>query len=488
MILKMPNNSNAQLIPNESPSIKPNIKSKQQIKEKFNFECKKKQLNLLTSAITKLNSDIDNNKLKYINFNSKIKRKDIDYPLTYYISEGLQFTYTAYTYKRIDIETYHFIGFYETNITINDNASQKVTIEIIPKWGDSLRNYLLQYAFGIHIPQNAASRAGESSNSSEWLLALLWKCSFDKALRLSHIPREYRSVEHNTRYFRGRMNVYKHIHNNLVDQSRFYCNYSPLTMDITINRTVRYVHKLLGNKFGQLLRDVSAYDEKLAAFGVKDEAVDINEIDSIVYTRMNENYRQLMELSKPIIRRSGAGSQNHKFEGLSYFIDISEIWENYLYKIIKSPLEKKGYIVSSPNYTGGDYLFDNMRQIRPDFLISKDNKIVAVLDAKYKNYSALGATEKEGVSREDLYQMATYLHHYNAKIGLFLTPAGNNYAAPRVYKLRNHDQHIGVLNMPIEDIKINDIKGVRKLEGDFIESLKYVLDPNKNHKYTQLKG
>ncbi len=483
MILKMPNNFNAQLVPNQSPSITPGIESKKYT-HKCNFVFSShNQLNLITSAITKLNSDIDNNKLNYVNFNSKTKYKHIDYPLTFYINDKLQSTNNAYTYKSIDIETYHFIGFYETNIAINDNASQKVTIEIVPKWGDSLRNYLLQYAFGIHIHQNAASRAGEKSNSSEWLLALLWKCSFDKALRLSHIPREYRPVERNTRYFRGRMNVYKHIHHNSVDQSRFYCNYSPLTMDITINRTVRYVHKLLGNKFGQLFRDVSAYDEKLAAFGVKDDSVDINEIDSIVYTRINENYRQLMELSKPIITRSGAGSQNHKFEGLSYFIDISEIWENYLYKIIKSPLEKEGYILSSPNYSGGDYLFDNIRQIRPDFLISKDNKIIAVLDAKYKNYSSLGATEREGVSREDLYQMVTYLHHYNAKIGLFLTPAGNNDTAPSVYKLRKHEQQIGVLCLPIESINDNDTKSVRKLEDNvreleynFVESLKHVLE------------
>lgn len=51
-------------------------------------------------------------------------------------------------------------------------------------------------------------------------------------------------------------------------------------------------------------------------------------------------------------------------------------------------------------------------RIRPDLLIEREGHVVGVLYAKFKNDTQVGRYEKEGVSREDLYQMSTYLYHY----------------------------------------------------------------------------
>ncbi len=58
-----------------------------------------------------------------------------------------------------------------------------------------------------------------------------------------------------------------------------------------------------------------------------------------------------------------------------------------------------------------------------------------MLDAKYKFYQKLGRKEKErgAISREDLYQMTSYLWHYQQKykrgnrklLGLFVSPSEN---------------------------------------------------------------
>jgi 5-methylcytosine-specific restriction enzyme subunit McrC len=225
-------------------------------------------------------------------------------------------------------------------------------------------------------------------------------------------------------------------------------------VNTTINQTIRYVVRLLSRNrgFASLMSDMAEYDERLASFGVQSLEVTPAQIDAIRYTKMSSGYSELMQTSKAIIRRFGAGTSETLRSDSSFFIDIAEIWENYLQAILTAYLPD--YRVFSPNELGGQWLIaGSKRQIRPDILIERDGRIVGILDAKYKPYTTIGTYECDGVSREDLYQMTTYLYHYGKSgvplLGLFVSPSHGAADLDVDPMTADASHRIGVLNFDI---------------------------------------
>lgn len=378
----------------------------------------------------------------------------------------------------------HYIGVYSCKVEKNE-----VVIEISPNWSEAKLLYILGFSTGIFLPpSDDYTKVNTKQKSVNWYLVLLWRSYFDQAHRKSHIPKEYRIKHTNDHVFKGRLDVYRQIRENIVDQSKFCCTYSEITIDTTINRTIRYVFLLLSkekNDYSELLRKVRVHDDILAARGVKNFTVHPREIDAIRYTRMSEVYKPLMQISKIVIQLYGANTDNDgKHKGVSFLIDISELWENYLFAILKRNLGPD-YTIRNTNADGGDYLIEgNRREIRPDMIIYKGvEQPVAILDAKYKYYTQIGKYEDGGVSRGDLHQMVTYMYHYGSGtnlVGLFICPGkdapGNDPGSPHTMaKDTNHK--IGVVNFDVDggekeqDLKETDDEK-KKREREELEALR----------------
>ena len=213
--------------------------------------------------------------------------------------------------------------------------------------------------------------------------------------------------------------------------------------------------------------------------GVDSAAPDIHEIDNIRYTRLNAPYKPVMELCRTILSNHIAESSkdNSKYNGASYFIDIADLWELYLLQLLQNNLPAE-YYVYSPNSGFGDSLLDGgMREIRPDIIIEKDNRVIMIIDAKYKNYSKLGYTSADGVKREDLYQMTTYLHHYGNDetgiAGIFTAPVACSDNDIHSYsQKKNH--RIGLVNLNIVAADDN-IELLHENENAYIDKIKRIL-------------
>ena len=189
-------------------------------------------------------------------------------------------------------------------------------------------------------------------------------------------------------------------------------------MDNTINRAVRHAYRILGEKgLSGILADLSAFDTRLESLGVKDNVPNPKDLDDIRYTRMNAVYKPVVNLCKTIISNDASSFEGNERKVFSYMIDIAELWELYLLRLLQRNLSPD-YYVYSPNTLSGDCLLEGeMRTIRPDILIEKDGNVILIIDAKYKYYSQVGKTgAKNGcVHRDDLYvslrQGKTYRRH-----------------------------------------------------------------------------
>ena len=389
------------------------------------------------------------------------------------------------------VHTSHYVGCY--SLAANPALGQPATtLSIVPRFGQErgVFNRLLAHAYGIHLPTRAAAAGTtQTVGSRDVLLTLLWKAALERAMTRCQIPRQYERREANLRYFRGRLKMAEHIRLNVADASRFYCSYRQLTMDTTINRAVRYAYRLLKPEpFARVLAGLAEYDAKLAAFGVKDDEVSTDDFEAIRYTRLNAAYRPVIQLCRAVIQRqraenAHAGAPN----SFSFFIDLAELWEAYLLAVLRRHL--KGYEVHSPNQTGGEHLVESGRSIRPDLIITRDGVAVAVVDAKYKYYGHLGSSAgvPRAVSRDDLYQMATYMYHHAPEdgpfLGLFVSPVPGEEQG-HVHHLSKRARHqLGVLNLDLsrwddDPARSFDPRELAESETQFATTVQSLLDLN----------
>lgn len=250
-------------------------------------------------------------------------------------------------------------------------------------------------------------------------------------------------------------------------------------MDNTINRAVRHAYRVLRDKgLSGILADMSAFDQRLESFGVKDVVSNTKDLDNIRFTRMNAVYQPVINLCKTIINNDASSFEGGEKKNVSYMIDVAELWELYLLRLLQRNLPPD-YYVYSPNAIAGDYLLEGeMRTIRPDILIEKDGKIVLIIDAKYKRYSQIGKTGTYlvNVQRDDLYQMNTYLYHYGRGrrvAGIFTSPVEESDS--ELHRYANNPEHrIGVVNLNIDSCG-NDVDKIHVAEDSYVKRILSIL-------------
>ena len=421
------------------------------------------------NTVDRLQHQIAAGQLEIVNLQTYNPRSEIESPVWYEIK--------SYSEKRgykvvneCQFYSSHYIGRY---------SHEGYAIIINPRFGN-IFNYLVSYASNIYIPYGESEISFNSQNNSYWLIALLWKAMLNRALTTGQIPKEYITVTKNQKNYHGRLTIAKHIRANLCDATRFYCSYKKLSMDNTINRVIRSIYIILKSKgLSSLVAEFEAYDKYLCSMGVGAKVVDVHEIDDIRYTRLSAPYKPVMELSRTILANHKAESSNDKSvnSDVSYFIDIAELWEMYLLKLLQNNLPSD-YYVYSPNTGFGDSLLEGgMREIRPDIIIEKNGRVLMIIDAKYKDYTQFGKSALFGVNREDLYQMTTYLHHYGKEdqsiIGLFTSPVPCSEDDVHAYS-HNKNHRIGLVNLDIVSVDDN-IELLHKNEQVYLDNITKIL-------------
>lgn len=418
-------------------------------------------------AVNDLNKQFDSGEIDCIHLHNYGRAETDDHPVKVEVTK-----YTTLNGNpvpdRCSFTTSHYIGYF---------GNSDVSIRILPRFGD-LFSYFLGYAANVFLPLGEAG-VSSAGGDSYWLLAILWKSLLNSALTTGQIPKTYIEEHKNLKTYRGRLDIQQNIKNNLVDQSRFYCTYRRLSMDNTINRAVRHAYRVLRDKgLSGILADMSAFDQRLESFGVKDVVSNPKDLDNIRFTRMNAVYQPVINLCKTIINNGASSFEGGEKKNVSYMIDVAELWELYLLRLLQRNLPPD-YYVYSPNAIAGDYLLEGeMRTIRPDILIEKDGKIVLIIDAKYKRYSQIGKTGTYlvNVQRDDLYQMNTYLYHYGRGrrvAGIFTSPVEESDS--ELHRYANNPEHrIGVVNLNIDSCG-NDVDKIHVAEDSYVKRILSIL-------------
>lgn len=329
---------------------------------------------------------------------------------------------------------------------------------------DNFLQYMLEKVFSINLFdfEHQISKDGALD-----LLLFSFPPLLKKALAQG-IFRQYQTFARNDANVKGVIDVSRHIKQNALFSGKIAYNSRERTFDNAVTELIRHTIEFIKTKpFGkQILNSSSEVKKCVQEIIEATPNYDIHDREKVIFQNLKPithpyftAYKPLQKLCLAILRYKKIGFGNAKNKAYGILFDGAWLWEEYLWTILKS---KDFLHPQNKKHSGGIKMFDNdvdeesfdknHRRIYPDFyrLESPCNKGF-ILDAKYKRL-------QNGVAREDLYQIVTYMHTMKINNGGFIYPLSKSDIEKdtKPYKLagRGGEVHLFAFPIPFEfDIK-----------------------------------
>lgn len=130
------------------------------------------------------------------------------------------------------------------------------------------------------------------------------------------------------------------------------------------------------------------------------------------YGGSRDYYRHTLMLAKIILGSFGVAlASSAEIYGDAVLMNSADVFEKYLRNVLIRKYAAEGYVVSKGGPGSRSLYTDGSFELIPDIVISRDDEVILIADAKYKKPT--GA---------DHYQMASYLTAHKLKRGVLLAP------------------------------------------------------------------
>jgi 5-methylcytosine-specific restriction enzyme subunit McrC len=349
----------------------------------------------------------------------------------------------------------------------------KITIK--PRFGERVLLRMLEEIFNIRITSSTSHhKTGEDwQHFIKRIIAYIWIQRLANA-NLHGVPKVQVKVDHKGQKIRGRLDVRKslkplHLTNEVVS------TYRDKHIDVKIAQILNQAYQILKSDFE--IAGVNIPDSAQEAINQVSSTIlnreYISEADykSIRYKEIYLSWQPIVDLSWDIIKRKQISlKQNKAKNGFGFFIDMAEVWEQYLRSILKKNLAPYGWHSRNDKQIAYDGLFFR-RELIPDLVFQKGDEI-AVWDAKYKRMLGRGFD----VDRADFFQIHTYiqnfLNHKKVKAGGLLYPilAKNTdfykYKSPCLMNDEGFQLNFMIDGLQIEESEENN--SIQSKESEFI--------------------
>ena len=301
-----------------------------------------------------------------------------------------------------------FVGYNGTQVSIRSRFAE-----------DEGKDFFLHYMLQKVLCLNVFDLDFQSDRESIFdFLIYLFPGFLKEALRQGTY-REYQVRNYNDSNIRGRIDIARHIRQNIPFTGKVAYSTREYVPDNHVTQLIRHTIEYI--KQHPMGGDILNGDEKTR------EAVGIINACTPTYNRMERQrvvgqnlrplshpyyfaYRDLQRLCMRILRHEEMkyGANDNQIHGILF--DGAWLWEEYLNTFLSDlgfghPRNKEGYGHKSLFTDGSGWCY-------PDFLCPQ-----MVLDAKYKWYS-----DWDKVQSKDLYQVISYMHVLNLEKGGYVVP------------------------------------------------------------------
>lgn len=287
-------------------------------------------------------------------------------------------------------------------------------------------HYMLQKVFGI----NMLNLPTTTEDKSIWdFLLYLFPFCLKKVMRQG-LFRTYRAFHYNNDKVKGTIDVSAHIKRNIPFTGRVAYQTREHTANNHLIHLVRHtIEAIRHHPFaGQLLSNDQETRQYVETIKIATPDFNPHGLNKIMQKNLRPvlhpfytEYTPLQQLCMKILRheRLTYGKNENKIHGILF--DAAWLWEEYLATILcpikfKHPQNKTG---SGALNFYKDKDGSNIRAF-PDFY---NDKMKVVIDAKYK---PLEKRIHKDYLREDRFQLISYMHIQEAKIGILLFPTSSD--------------------------------------------------------------
>lgn len=307
-----------------------------------------------------------------------------------------------------------FVGYRHTKVRIHSRFAQADK--------DYFLHYMLQKVFAINLFD---LKYDSDSESIFDFLIYLFPTFLKRAMRQG-LYKEYQTREYIDANIRGRIDVSRHIRQNIPFAGKVAYSTREYVSDNRITQLVRHTIEYIATHpfSGNILNNDDETKEAVGIINAATPSYNRNDRQRVINQNLRPvshpyfgEYRPLQKLCLQILRHEELkyGGDDKQIYGILF--DGAWLWEEYLATILK-PIG----LIHPRNRTNnvGKLIFTNPRKVlaQPDFFIDG----LAVFDAKYKRHKSLFDREQ----REDRFQLLAYMHVFNANISGLIIPVSSD--------------------------------------------------------------
>ena len=356
--------------------------------------------------------------------------------------------YTILTFRTTDnpeqvcIATGNIMGF----IGLGD-----LQVKIKSRFDDGRDDFLLHYMLQRVLSLNLFDLSHNNDKEDVFdFIMLMFPFLLKNAMRQG-IYREYQHFRHNDVNVKGPIDVARHIERNIPFVGNVAYSTREYSCDNSMTQLIRHTIEFMRTKkYGQAVLDIDRETiENVSAILEHTSSYNKNLRSSVISKNLRmkthpyyTEYRPLQSLCLQILRMEEMKYGNSDEEISGILFDGSWLWEEYVNVLLQE--HNMGFKhAKNRSGEGGFYLFEShSRKLLPDFY--KDD---FVIDAKYKR---LGSYEKVAdVSREDLYQVITYMHRLQASKGGFVAPLEKRIETNPTQKMIGRNEWMSIFGIEI---------------------------------------
>ena len=286
--------------------------------------------------------------------------------------------------------------------------------------------YMLSVAGQVPVRERDVARLASRKASLSETLAAIFADRLRREL-LRGPERAYIRREENLRKFKGKLMIAQQVLHNAAHRERFFCRFDEFSEDTVMNRIFRAACRVLLNATHTPSTQDKLRHCLLLLDGVEDVFVHDELFDQITITRQNERFADVLHFCRLILQGLSPTVQAGRERSFSLLFDMNRVFEDFTAAFLKEQVMPRldGYSLYPQAKSRQKYLMkyndNDVLRLDPDILIeAEDSDRRFVLDTKWKQLSGKGV--RDGVGRNDLFQLYAYTKRYRCKRSVLLYP------------------------------------------------------------------
>lgn len=336
--------------------------------------------------------------------------------------------------KRKEWTTGRFVGEVSVPSFSKNDKVQTIRLQIKPRFGFPFVVHMLENIFNFQMPKSERKYQDKWNSWNDFLrpfIRLLWIAKFSQADKYG-LPRKTVKRTQQSVKIRGHLNVRRSILP-LYTKGEVLSEYFEKDFDDTIGRIVYKAYDILcKDGLAESTVPTQVHDSinnLYSRYHGQQFVITKAEYEKIQYKNIYESWKPLVDFSWQIIQQKGIDTQNTSDgKGYALLLDMAEIWEAYIAKIVKNSFKHITSQNSAINLLDRE---DEMgfQKIIPDYLSlsyevgGSGQKAFAgaVGDAKYidlENVTKLSAERAAGI----YYKTVMYMYRFNSTLGFLFYP------------------------------------------------------------------